>query len=163
MQTLVVDACLLITLGNADSLWLLRDLPGWSAVTCPRAVAEVSRPPAANRVRLALEDGWLTLVAIDPESDDEARALTRFDDMPAFRDRADAEVLALAAVSGYAVGSDDRRVRTEARRLPGVSAIGSVDLLVTHLRAENLRLDQAGALLAKFDVDVSVDLSRFMP
>jgi hypothetical protein len=51
-----------------------------------------------------------------------------------FRDRADAEVLALAAVRGYAVGSDDRRVQTEARRLPGVSAIGSVDLLVTHLR-----------------------------
>jgi hypothetical protein len=116
MPTLIADACLLITLGTADALWLLRDLPNWTSVTCERAVKEVVRPPACNRVQAAIDDGWLSLVSIDLETDAERLALLEFDAQPAFRGRADAEVLALAKERGFTVGSDDRRVRREALR-----------------------------------------------
>jgi hypothetical protein len=159
MPTLIADACLLITLGTADALWLLRDLPNWTSVTCERAVKEVVRPPATNRVQAAIEDGWLSLVSIDLETDAERLALLEFDTQPAFRGRADAEVLAIAKVRGFTVGSDDRRVRREALRFGSDRFAGCVDLLVLAIRSNRIGLAQAVGLLHTFDIDTSVDLA----
>jgi hypothetical protein len=68
-------------------LWFLNDLPGRTVATCPRAVSAVLRPPAASNLTRTAEDGWLVLVAIDTESDDEANAPARFVGMLAFRNR----------------------------------------------------------------------------
>jgi len=159
MPTLIADACLLITLGNANALWLLRDIPGWRVVTCPRAVAEVCRPPSNRELAAALEEGWIQLVAIEIESDRERLALVKYDAMSAFRNRGDAEILALAEVRGYTVGSDDRRVRSEAAGLGADRLAGCVDLLVLAVRAGAVQQNEAQALLDRFDVAPDIELS----
>lgn len=162
MQTLIADACLLITLGGADALWLLRDIPGWRAVTCQRAVAEVLRPPASRRVRAALEEGWLGLVTIDLEIAAERRALIEFDAQPAFRNRADAEILALARTRGYVVGTDDRRVRREAERFGSDRVAGCIDLLIFSMRAGRLDVSEARTWLGRFGIRSDIDLERWV-
>jgi hypothetical protein len=114
-NTLVLDACVAITFGNAARLDLVTGMAGWRVAIGARARVEVARDPAAGQLRAAIEDGSLSVAAIDLGVPAEASALADFDRRPAFRGRGEAEVLALARSRGYAVGSDERAVLTAAR------------------------------------------------
>ncbi len=151
-NTLVLDACVAITFGNAARLDLLTGMAGWRVAIGARARVEVARDPAAGQLRAAIEDGSLSVAAIDLGVPAEASALADFDRRPAFRGRGEAEVLALARSRGYAVGSDERAVLTAARSELGTGlAFSSLELLVAALRERRIEPGAANALLARLD------------
>lgn len=148
-----LDSCLLITLGNAGELGLMLGNPRLTVLVGPRTLGEVVRPPASEAVSRALEAGTLRRDTLDLYDAAEAGELARFDAMPAFRGRGDAEVLALASCRGGCVGSDDRAVRRVAAGLLGATrVVGTLDLLVWNVRDGRLDLAEAEALLDRVDV-----------
>ena len=79
--------------------------------------------------------------------------LQRFDSHPAFRDRADAEILALAVSRSYIVGSDETAVRRAAAEELGWKMVaGTLDFLVWAVREERVASAQAEVLLKTLDV-----------
>jgi hypothetical protein len=100
-----------------------------------------------------IESQVIAVEAVDLAVGAEQEALARFDARPAFRNRGEAEVLALAATRGYIVGSDEVAVRRAALSEFGVSRLaGTLDFLkwaVVEGRATAL---QAEILLKGLDV-----------
>lgn len=111
MDTVVVDACLVITFGNADRLNLLASTPTRRTVIPPHSAREVSRPPASVALADAIARGLIASEAIDVDDAAEQDAFREANEAPAFRDRGDAEVLALARSRRWILGSDDTALR----------------------------------------------------
>lgn len=152
-----LDSCLLITLGNAGELGLVLANPRLTVLVGSRALGEVVRPPASDALTGAVANGTLGMEAVDLDNAAEAGELARFDAMPAFRGRADAEVLALANCRGGCVGSDDRAVRHVAAGLLGATrVVGTLDILVWSLRDGRLDVAEAEALLDRLDVGAGI-------
>src|SRR5258708_11343858 len=129
MGTLIVDACQLITFGNANALTVVTSLRLHRIVVGARAAGEVTSDPASAQLRLALGNGELVSEGVDLSNAAEQAAFVTYDTRPAFRGRGDAEVLALASARGYIVGSDDRAVRSSAKADCVGGVASSVDLL----------------------------------
>lgn len=160
-RTIVVDACLLITFGNAGKLALLSSTADRRIVVPPRSAAEVAKPPASLALQQALRENSIGLEAINVEEVAAQRAFLRFNTMPAFRDRGEAEVLALADSRTWMLGSDDEAVRRVAARQFGRDRLtGSLDFLVWAVREKRLTLRDARELLDQ--LDVGVELQRRM-
>ena len=150
---LFLDACLLITLGSEDVLDLTTGNPRFRTCAGSRALSEVKRPPALHTVREALAHGGLQRMDLDLEDPRQASELARFDAMPAFTGRGDAEALALASIHEGFVASDDRAVRIATAREFGVGRlVGTLDLLVWSVRDGKQTVASAEALLARLDV-----------
>jgi predicted nucleic acid-binding protein len=150
---LFLDACLLITLGSEDVLDLTTGNPRFRTCAGSRALSEVKRPPAVDTVREALAGGHVRRTAIDLDDPRQAMELARFDAMPAFTGRGDAEALALTSIHDGLVASDDRAVRIAAAREFGVGRlVGTLDLLVWSVRDGRLTVASAETLLARLDV-----------
>ena len=122
---MILDTCILITFGNADALDVLTQLEIHPVVTCPRVIAEVVKPPADTAVGDAVDDSRIQLVGINPEDPSEQETLRRFDSMPAFRGRADAEVLALAVTRQMIVASDEVKIQRLVRAELGVTHLAT--------------------------------------
>jgi hypothetical protein len=151
-NTLVLDACVAITFGNAARLDLITGLAAYRVAIGARARAEVARDPTAGQLRAAIESGSLSVAAIDLGVPAEAAALAELDRRPAFKGRGEAEVLALARSRGYAAGSDERAVLTAARSEFGAHlAFSSLDFLVFALRENRVEPGEADGLLARLD------------
>lgn len=153
----VLDTCLVITFGNAEALQVISELQAHEVVTCPRVVREVTRPPAVTALNDAVAHGDIELTSIDPEVPRQQNALRRFDAMPAFRDRAEAEVLALAKSRNMIVASDENAVRRTARRELGRERVaGTLDFLVWAVREGRLTVRDAEDLLDRLDVGEAI-------
>jgi len=161
---LVVDACILITFGNASALDLITGIQRYRVATSARVVVEVSQPPARDEVEAAIRAGSLPIEAIDLSNDREQSALQRFDSRPAFKNRADAEVLALAVCRDWILCSDEITLRRTATSEIGIDRIaGSLDILIWAVAERRLdqkeaeeflpRLDIGPRLLARLDAD----------
>jgi len=151
-RTLVVDACLVITFGGTGQLDLVSG-GDHRVVIGKRASAEVIHAPARPQLDAALENGSIDLESVDLDREAEQEALARYDSFVAFRNRGDAEVIALAATRGYIVGSDDAAVRRRVRADLGPERIaGTLDVVVWAIRDGRLSLAGADAFLTKCDV-----------
>jgi hypothetical protein len=73
---------------------LILDLERHAVAIGARASREVVRDPARSRVRAAIEAGTLPVESVDQRDSRELSALRRYDSMPAFQGRGEAEVLA---------------------------------------------------------------------
>lgn len=151
-QPLVLDACLVITFGSTERLDLLIDAPVERVVVAARVFAEVTRPPSRDLLEAAVNDSRIQIEAIDLDRRTEQEAFARFNARPAFRDRGEAEVLALAVARNYIVGSDERPVRTATIQELGLQRIaGSLDVLIWAIRDGRLSLVEAEALVNHLD------------
>ena len=145
----MLDACILITFGNAGALEIITGLLRHPVMTTSRSVREVTKQPATSAVHDAVSDGTLQVTAIDLNNRVEQENLRRFDSLTAFRGRADAEVLALAVSRGNLVCSD----RTAAIAEIGAARVaGSLDLLVWSVKEKRLSPTGAEALFYNLDV-----------
>ena len=120
---LILDACIVITFGSTGNLSVVTELQQHRLCIASRAVAEVIREPAASALRAAVSAGRIAVESADIENAAEQQALARFDARPAFRNRGDAEVLALAVARGYLLASDENAVRHAARLNSGNTAL----------------------------------------
>lgn len=153
MRTILLDACLAITFGNAQRLDLITDLSTHRAAIGARARREVVKPPAPEELDRAVHSGTIEVVSVDLSNADEQQALARFDGLPAFRGRGDAEVLALATTRGYLVGSDERAIRRVARQEVGRSRlVSTLDIIVLAARDGRISIREGRALLERLDV-----------
>lgn len=151
--TVVIDACLAITFGNAGALDVVSQLRLHRVVIARRAFGEILREPALGALQAAVSSGVIVIETIDLSVPAEQDALVRFDTRPAFTNRGEAEVLALAVSKGYIVGSDERPVRTSALAELGANRFaGTLDFLVWGLREGRLSLTQAEGLVQTLDV-----------
>lgn len=157
MDTVVADACLVITFGNEGRLDLLTSTSQRRFVVPPESAREVSKPPASGALAAALATGLIATEAISVEDPDEQNALLQANAVPAFRDRGDAEVLALAASRGWIVGSDDLAMRNYATRAIGAARVaGTLDILVWAVRERRLPVSSAEELLNRLDVGPAI-------
>jgi hypothetical protein len=153
LGVVIADACLFITFGNADVLGLLTELRAHRVLVSGRSLMEVTRPPTLTALQAALAAGTVSAEAIDLGDPAEQEALRRFDSRVAFRNRGDAEVMALAVTRGYIVGSDDRAVRSAANAEIGISRMaGTVDVLKWAVSEGRLTKAEAVNRLRALDV-----------
>jgi len=156
-STVVLDACLAITFGNARALGVVTEMAAHHVVLAGRAHGEVLRPPASEEVGQAIQSGTLRLACVDPEIEAEQEALVRFDGASRFHGRGEAEVLALAASRGWIVGSDEIAVRRFVRDTLGPDRIaGTMDILRWAVREERMTVGDAVSLLDRLDVGPSL-------
>lgn len=149
----LLDACQPITFGSTDRFDLILDLERHAVAIGARASREVVRDPARSRVRAAIEAGTLPVESVDLRDGSELSALRRYDSMPAFQGRGEAEVLAIAEVRGCLVGSDDAAVLRAAVASSGIPGfVTSLDLIVWAVRESRITLRQAEELIVRLDV-----------
>lgn len=149
---IVLDACTIISFGNAGRLDLIDGLQLDSVCVSARARVEVVRDPARVAMEASIAAGRLSVVSIDLENPAEQDALRDFDARPAFRGRGDAEVLALAACRGYTVASDERAVRAVVRERWGNQRLaGTADFIVWAVREGRIEVAEAECALAQLD------------
>ncbi|MCX6069417.1 MAG: hypothetical protein NTU91_00955 [Chloroflexi bacterium] len=152
-NTVILDACLVITFGNAEALDTIAGLRLHHVAIACRAAGEVLWPPAADQLAGRIADDSIHVEAIDIDVAAEQQALARFDASPRFRNRGDAEVLALAATRGWIVGSDEVAIRRVAFEEFGAGRVaGTLDFLKWAVGERRLTLDQAVDLLRSLDV-----------
>ncbi|HUP00172.1 MAG TPA: hypothetical protein VM737_01430 [Gemmatimonadota bacterium] len=156
-RIMILDACQAISFGNIERIDLLAELREVEVRIGAKALKEVVRDPAASLTRAAVADGSLRVESIDLDDPEEADALVRFESMPAFRGRGDAEVLAIAASRGRLVGSDDEAILRIVRRTPGIPGfVSSLDVLVWAIREERLSLEEAERLIRSLDIGARI-------
>jgi predicted nucleic acid-binding protein len=149
----ISDACFLITFGNAGALGVVTSLQAHRVLVSARSLGEVTKPPARAALDAALAAGTIVVERIDFDKPAEQDALVRFDARMAFRNRGDAEVLALAVSRGYIVASDDRAVRSAAvAEIGGKRLAGTVDFLKWAVSEGRMTKAGAVALLRTLDV-----------
>lgn len=152
-STIIIDACLAITHGNARALDLVIDLRCHDVTIAQRAMKEVTRQAARDELESAVGQAKLRVESIIPEVPGDQEALARFDSSPRFRGRGDAEVLALAAARGWIVGSDDVAVRRVAVEAFGPGRVaGTLDFLRWAVSEGRLTLREGVERLQGLDV-----------
>lgn len=156
--SLLLDTCILITFGNAGRLDLITGLKAWEPVTSGRVLGELTKPPGAD-VRALVDAGAIGRTALDPENPEEQAALVRFDAEPAFRGRADAEVLALFETrKGFLLASDDGTMRARARTMGAKQRVaGTLDILVVAVREGRASITDVEALLPTLDIGPALE------
>jgi predicted nucleic acid-binding protein len=157
VSAVIADACFLITFGNAGALGVVTSLQAHRILVSARSLGEVTKAPAHTALHAALAAGTIAVESIDLEDAAEQGALARFDARIAFRNRGDAEVLALAVSRGYIVASDDRAVRSAAIAEVGATRLaGTVDFLKWAVSEGRLEKAQALTLLGTLDVGAGI-------
>lgn len=152
-RIVLLDACQPITFGSVERLDLVLDLERHLVAMGARAAGEVVRDPARGLVRSAIDRGDLPVLSVDLEDREELSALIRYESVPAFRGRGEAEVLAIAVSRGHLVGSDDEavlRVALPVPTIPGV--VTSLDLIVWAIREERIDIRRAERLIDRLDI-----------
>lgn len=149
---IVLDACMIISFGNAGRLEVLDELRLDRVCVSARARSEVVRDPAQAALEASIVARRLCIETINMDEPGEQEALQRYDARPAFRGRGDAEVLALAASRGYLVASDERAVRSVVLAEWGRARLaGTADFVVWAIREGRLSIEEAERTLAQLD------------
>ena len=152
-ETVVVfDTTVLSNLASVDQIDLLRQLYSGRALTTLMVVEELKRGQAAGYAyrQLALEairpfdaSGWIeigTLEAADEQS--------LYTDLRTGLGAGEASCLALAAIRGLTLATDDYAARRESRRR-SITLTGTLGVLVRAIRENRLTLSEGNALLAR--------------
>lgn len=148
----VLDACMVISFGNAGRFDLIDTLREDRVCVSARARSEIMRDPARAAMEASIASGRLCAEQIDVENPAEQEALQRYDARPAFRGRGDAEVMALADTRAYIVASDERAIRSAVVAAWGAQRLaGTADFIVWAVREGRLLVDQAESVLAELD------------
>lgn len=156
-RSVIFDACQAISFGGVERLDLLTDLRTVDVAIGARAFGEVVRDPAASLLRAAVAAGSLQVVSIDLDDAEEVAVLARFESMPAFRGRGDAEVLAIAESRGCLVGSDEEAILRTVRRSPAIGGfVSSLDLLVWAIREGRISVEEAEGLIGRLDIGARI-------
>jgi hypothetical protein len=154
---IILDACMIIAFGNAGRFDLIDGLQLDSVCVGTRARGEVVRDPARAIMGASIAAGHLRVVEIDLENSSEQDALRRYDARPAFRDRGDAEVLALAECRGYIAGSDERAIRSVVVANLGPTRVaGTLDFFRWAVAEGRLSLADAAQVLGQLDSGVQI-------
>jgi len=149
---IVLDACMIISFGNAGRFDLIDTLQLDRICVGARARTEVVRDPALAAMEASIASGRLSLGTVDVENPTEQGALRSYDARPAFRGRGDAEVLALAASRGYIVASDERAIRATVIAEWGLNRLaGTADFIVWAVREGRLGAADAEEVLSQLD------------
>jgi predicted nucleic acid-binding protein len=149
---IVLDAGMIISFGNVHQFALLDGLLHDRLCVSGRARTEVNRDPARMLMEASIAAGRLAVHAVDLANAAEQEALRRYDARPAFRNRGDAEVLALASSRGYMVASDERAIRSAVHNELGTQRLaGTADFIVWAVREGRLQLEAAERLLHEID------------
>lgn len=151
-RRLLVDASVLITLAEIDSLRLLRRTAG--EVVVPRAVeAEVSADPAQSALEDAVDDGWIHTEHADEVDDDSLADAAAHLGADAQTDvvTGDVALLAIALASAEAVVvSDDKPLRKTCKAL-SIPLSGSIGVLIRAVERGDLSADGAKSKLLAMD------------
>jgi predicted nucleic acid-binding protein len=149
---IVLDACMIISFGNAGRLDLVDALRLDRVCVSARARSEVVRDPARAAMEASIAADRLCVETIDVENPAEQEALQAYDARAAFRGRGDAEVLALAASRAYIVASDERAMRSAVLAAWGSHRLaGTADFIVWAVREGRLGAGDAEDALAQLD------------
>jgi predicted nucleic acid-binding protein len=126
----VVDANILINLGLVGRLDLLGKLPELDFVFLPEVLTEILRPAQRAELAEAIQRGDLREEALD-----DLQGLTLFADLRGFLGAGESACLALAAVRGWMVASDEKRafLREATRRLGSERILNTPGLLLLAL------------------------------
>lgn len=140
ISVVVADTSVLINLIHVKFLDILGRLPGYDFVVPEQVVAEVTDPPQAAALRLALEQRLLRVEVVD-----DVATLTLFVGLISIMGRGEAACLSLAQSRGWLVAWDERRVfRREAiARLGPGPLLNTPGLFVLAIRAGLLSIAEA--------------------
>ena len=149
----ILDACIVISFANAGYFAIVAELRAHPLCIGVRTRSEVIRDPARAALDAAIQSGRIAVESIDLSQPREQSALATFDSRPAFRNRGDAEVLALAVCRQYIVASDETAVRsTAAAELGSTSRVaGTLDFLRWAVHERRLPLSDASRVLSALD------------
>lgn len=100
----VVDTSLLLSLGEASALGLLRDDPDHRWHITPIVRGEVLSEPTRSEISRVILDGRLATTELDPDSATELGAFARWSDRVY---AGEAEAIAVAVSRGWVVGIED--------------------------------------------------------
>jgi predicted nucleic acid-binding protein len=157
VSTVILDACLIITFGNVGELEVIASLQAYRVAIGSRSRGEVTRSPARAALDSLIASNRIEVQSVDLEKPAEQDALARFDARVAFRNRGDAELLALAVCRGWIVGSDERAIRSAAMAEVGPRRLaGTIDFLSWAVNEGRLSNHAAVELVAKLDVGLGI-------
>jgi predicted nucleic acid-binding protein len=149
---IVLDACMIISFGNAGLLHLIDTLRVDEVCVSARARSEVVRDPARAAMEASIAASRLRVEAIDMENPAEQELIQEYDARPAYRGRGDAEVLALAASRAYIVASDERAIQSAVLAAWGPHRLaGTADFIVWAVREKRLLIEEAERALTELD------------
>jgi predicted nucleic acid-binding protein len=145
----VLDASLLIALGKAGQVELLRKIAfEWRIGPITRS--ELVKPETKRPVEEMILDGVIQVIELD--SDDE-RGLELFSQWSERVDPGEAESIALALRNGWLVGIEDLAAQRKLDRIAGAGHwVNCASLLIASVKAGTMRLAEADALFASLDV-----------
>lgn len=146
----VLDASLLLSLGKAGQLDLLRKAPEFHWHIAPIARSELRSAETREPVEQAILGGTITPVELD--SDDEGTTAL-FGEWAEVTDPGEAESIAIALAKGWLVALEDRDAQRRLDRLAGPGHwINCANILIAATRAGRLKLREADAIFQRLDV-----------
>lgn len=152
-NTIILDACLIITFGNVGKLSIVTELGRYNLAVAATTIGEVKRPPAVDQLQHALQGHGISPTAIDLDVAAEQEALVRYSDRRRFKEKGEAETLALAASRGWVIGSDEVAVQRVAIAEFGPKRVaGTLDFLRWAVLDGRLSVVEASVLLERLDV-----------
>lgn len=145
----VVDASLLLTLGEAAALHLLWDDAHHDWHVTPIARGEVLSEPTRSEISRALLNGHLAVTELNTESEIELRAFARWSDCV---DAGEAEAIAVATTRGWIVGLEDLFAQRRLTREAGAGTwVNAASLLISAVKDGALSLSAADAIFVRLD------------
>lgn len=149
-RSCVLDASLLIALGKAGQLELLRTVPGFQWRIGPITRGELVKPETKRPVEEMILDGVIQVVELD--SDDEPR-LELFAEWSEQVDAGEAESIALGLSNEWVIGLEDLAAQRKLDRAVGPGHwVNCANLLIASTKAGSLSLAEADAIFRSLDV-----------
>lgn len=141
-RVVVTDASVLINLIHVDRLELLGALHGWDFVVPPEVEAEVGVAAQSAALARALEVGHVSRLSFCGTAE-----LQLFAEVTAVLGKGEAACLAMAAVHGWHVASDERRrfLRLAEERLGPGRILNTAGIFVLAIRAGLVSVEEADA------------------
>ena len=145
----VLDASLLLSLGDASALDQLWSDPHHRWHVTPISRSEVASEPTRTEVSRAILNGWLRPTELDMDSPKELTALAYWTRCV---DPGEAEAIAIATSRGWVVGIEDLAAQRRLTRETGSHRwINAAGLLMAAVRAGQLPLALADAIFVRLD------------
>lgn len=145
----VVDASLLLTLGDASALHLLWDDPRYVWHVTPIVRAELLSEPTRTEIANALLRGQLAATEIDVRSPAEMAALAHWSRA---LDAGEAEAIAVAVSRGWIIGIEDLFAQRKLTATHGSATwVNAATLLLHAIDDGRLRLGDADSLFRRLD------------
>lgn len=145
----VVDASLLLTLGEASALHLLWNDPHHDWHVTPVSRGEVLSEPTRSEISRAVLNGRLAITELDTKSEIELKELARW---TAWVDAGEAEAIAVAVSRQWIVGLEDLAAQRRLTREVGTNVwVNAAALLIASVRDARLSLPAADAIFVRLD------------